>query len=979
MGFSITRLLYLLFFYPCLLALSTHNIHTDHEALLAFKRGILDNSYGILSNWDRHHPVCNWTGVSCKHHRVTMLNLKRSNLSGTISPSLSNLSRLTTLDISENHLNGRIPSELGLLSKLSMLDLHGNQLVGHIPATLSQLSGLVFLNLGGNLLVGQFPMTLLQNCSTLFVLDLSENKFSGEIPPEIGNWLPNIEDLFLYSNQFSGNIPSSLGNCSNLSSLDLEYNHLNGELPFEIVQRLPKMEYLHLAHNNLVSHDNNTNLRPFFVSLSNCSGLLELELQGNILGGEIPDDIGQLLPISLLQLQLQENRIHGRIPPNIANLYNLTLLNLSANFLNGTIPQEISLLSNLQRLVLSKNLLEGNIPASLGNLDRLGELDLAENKLSGEIPASLSKLSQLRRLFLQWNSFSGRIPPSLGRCIRLELVDLSHNMLTGPIPFEFVAGLHNLFFYFNLSHNFLNGSIPLELSKLDKVIALSLSSNNFSGSIPSQIGSCVGAESINLSHNSLQGPIPEALGGLWNVRILDLSFNHLCGEIPESLERCTALSLLNLSFNELSGPVPSSGPFTYFSNSSFSGNPNLCGSFSGMSPCQNKKKHKSHHIKAFFLVIAIVSSTLFLLTVTSVCLSMALKTVGPTTTEHSTPIDIKSKYPRISYRELEEATNGFDNERLIGSGGFGQVYKGVMKDGTEAAIKVLNLQGGNSTKSFLRECEVLKKIRHRNLMRIITACSLPDFKALVLPFMANGSLESYLYGPNGGLGLGQVISICSDMAEGVAYLHHHAPVRVIHCDLKPSNVLLNEEMMAMVSDFGIARLVMRVAGDGSVAGGEAAVENTADVFCGSIGYIAPEYGFGRSPSVKGDVYSFGTMVLQIVTGKRPTDEMFAGGSSLQRWVRNHYPRHIDKVLNSRLACATMDQSPEVKKMWDCAILEIVELGLLCTQETPSTRPSMLDVADDLDRLKGYLAGDTTATFASSLGISSSTITGDDDD
>lgn len=352
-------------------------------------------------------------------------------------------------------------------------------------------------------------------------------------------------------------------------------------------------------------------------------------------------------------------------------------------------------------------------------------------------------------------------------------------------------------------------------------------------------------------------------------------------------------------------------------------------------------------------------------------------------TERKSEPELIPNFPRIPFKQLSEATGGFDEQRLIGSGSYGRVYKGVLPDGTPIAVKVLQLQTSNSTKSFTRECQVLKRIRHRNLIRIITACSLPDFKALVLPYMANGSLDSRLYphhatglcSNSSDLNLIQMVNICSDIAEGMAYLHHHSPVRVIHCDLKPSNVLLNDDLTALVSDFGIARLVMTVGG-----GNAGVIENmgnsTANMLSGTIGYIAPEYGFGSNTSTQGDVYSFGVLVLEMVTRKRPTDDMFVGGLSLPKWVKNYYHGRMEKIIDSSLVRAMRDQSPEVKRMWEVAIGELIELGILCTQYSPSTRPSMLDAADDLDRLKRYLGGDTTGTFASSLGISSSTL-GDD--
>lgn len=137
-----------------------------------------------------------------------------------------------------------------------------------------------------------------------------------------------------------------------------------------------------------------------------------------------------------------------------------------------------------------------------------------------------------------------------------------------------------------------------------------------------------------------------------------------------------------------------------------------------------------------------------------------------------------------------------------------------------------------------------------------------------------------------------------------------------------------------------------------------------------------EYGFGSNTSTKGDVYSFGVLVLEILTRKRPTDDMFVDGLNLHKWVKTHYHGRVERVVDSSLMRASRDQSPEVKRMWEVAIGELAELGILCTQESPTTRPTMLDAADDLDRLKRYLSGDTTATFASSLGMSSSTLSDD---
>ncbi|KAK4267669.1 hypothetical protein QN277_024421 [Acacia crassicarpa] len=951
----------------------SHSLLTDKAALLEFKKTIILDPHSTLSNWDESVHACNFTGVKCdkSQHRVTELILTETRLVGLLSPFLSNLTGLHILDIVDNHLFGIIPPELSSLRRLHRLHLEGNNLHGSIPDSFSQFSKLNVLLIKDNNITGSLSPSLFSNCS-LQIMDLSSNFLSGKIPEEIGNCL-GLRSLSLYNNQFTGQIPLSLNNLS-LVNLDVEYNLLSGELPSEFVSTCPGgLLYLHLSYNYMVSHDHNTNLDPFFAALRNCSRLQELELAGMGLRGTFSDTICQV-GIKLKSLQLQENQIYGSIPDSVSNLSSLMILNLTSNLLSGTISPEISMLSNLEQLFLSNNHFKSEIPEALGYCLNLGLLDLSHNEFTGGIPESLGKLGRLNYLFLNNNHLTGNVPSTLGQCIDLYRLDLSYNRLTGTIPPE-ISGLHEIRIFINLSHNQLEGPLPIELSKLEKVQEMDFSSNYLTGSIFPQIASCIAVSMINFSNNFLQGELPESLGELKNLETFDVSRNNLSGLIPKTLSKIDTLSFLNLSYNNLDGMVPSGGIFDSASNISFLGNPHLCGIITGKVSCFQKRHWLRNRLFSliFISVICIILSM--------ICCIIGCKRLKVIISAHGTEFGGKparremiSNFPRITYKELSEATEGFDDQRRVGSGSYGCVYRGVLPDGTPIAVKVLHLKSGNSTKSFNRECQVLKRIRHRNLIRIVTACSLPDFKALVLPYMANGSLESRLYASFGSsdLSIIQRVNICSDVAEGLAYLHHHSPVRVIHCDLKPSNVLLNDDMTAVVSDFGIARLIMSVGGGGNTGFYDKMGSSTANLLCGSIGYIAPEYGFGSNTSTKGDVYSFGILVLEMVTRKRPTDEMFSGGLSLHKWVKLHYHGRLEKVIDSCLVTASRDQSQEVKRMWEVSIGELIELGILCTQESPSARPSMLDVADDLDLLKRYLTGDTTRTFASSLGISSST-------
>ncbi|XP_022883187.1 putative leucine-rich repeat receptor-like serine/threonine-protein kinase At2g24130 [Olea europaea var. sylvestris] len=503
------------------------------------------------------------------------------------------------------------------------------------------------------------------------------------------------------------------------------------------------LQILQLSENRFSSHNGNTDLKPFFASLANCSNLTELNLAGNHLGGELPSIIGTL-STKLAKINLDDNHIHGPIPPEISNLFNITLLNLSNNILlNGSIPPELFQLGSLERLYLSNNSLSGHIPSAFGNVPHLGLLDVSKNKLCGTIPESFANLSQLRRLFLYDNQLSGPIPPSLGKCINLEILDLSYNRISGTIPIE-VASLSSLKLYLNLSSNHLQGHIPLELTKMNMVLAIDLSSNNLSSTIPSQLGSCIALENLNLSRNILKG--------------------HCQREIPDSLQASSTLKQLNFSYNCFSGDITNNDAFSSLTIKSFLGNNRLCGSIEGMRKCHRKLTHN--------LLVAILLS---LLIIPIFCVAGYPLLLRSKFRRKSTVFNMKGienekeamrkeiKYPRITHRQHLEATGGFSPSTLIGSGRFGHVYKGVLQDNTRIAVKVLHFKAdGEVSGSFKRECQILKRTRHRNLIRIITICSTPDFKAIVLPLMPNGSLEDHLYpshGPQCGLDLVQLVSI----------------------------------------------------------------------------------------------------------------------------------------------------------------------------------------------------------------------------
>lgn len=454
---------------------------------------------------------------------------------------------------------------------------------------------------------------------------------------------------------------------------------------------------------------------------------------------------------------------------------------------------------------------------------------------------------------------SGTIPPGLNCSL---ILDLSYNKLTGQIPSE-IAVLGNFHVYLNLSSNLLDGHVPLQIGNMEMTQALDLSMNNLSGTIPATIAGCVALEYINLSGNSLQGSLPTSIGKLPNLHVLDVSSNGLTGVLPPSLQASPALRYANFSYNKFSGEVSSEGAFANLTDDSFVGNPGLCGPIAGMARC-DRRRHVHRRVLLIVVVAVAVVAGVSAMALTWLK-KMTTTSVSPHLSSGGAMDERNSEHPRISHRELVDATGGFSEANLIGEGGYGHVYRGVLHDGTVVAVKVLHMEGAGDDVvvaggSFERECRVLRSIRHRNLIRVITACSTPEFKAVVLPFMANGSLDGLIHPPPpppGGkpaanadrrLDLELLLSIAGNVADGMAYLHHHAPFRVVHCDLKPSNVLLDDDMTAIVSDFGISKLVAQqedakdpdaIDDDDDASPTPHPRSSITRLLQGSVGYIAP--------------------------------------------------------------------------------------------------------------------------------------------
>ncbi|KAI4306441.1 hypothetical protein L6164_029717 [Bauhinia variegata] len=958
-------LLLLLLLLCFVLTLPTNfSLNQEGLSLYQFKLSVQD-PHSVLSSWSLHNHPCNWTGIKCDPQKISVhsLNLSNANIAGLFPSSiLCRLANLTSIDLSQNSICGTLSSEISLCQNLLHLDLSQNLLTGPLPLNLSQIPNLRYLNLTANNFSGQIPPTFghfqkleklslknnllsgkiptfLANITTLNALILSINPFlPGPIPPAFGN-LTNLETLQLTQCNLIGKLPNSLGKLKKLEKLIMMHNNLNGSIP-SFVTKLTRVRWLWLSNNSF------SGKLPH--GMSNITALRELHVSKNNLTGTVPDELCRL---PLESIKLPENDFEGELPQCIANSPNLYELSLFRNRFTGNLPKNLGKFSPLRRVIIGVNEFQGEIPATLCDHGELEELSASRNSFSGEIPATLGTCQSLRvvrlgfnRLYgdvpagiwghphvsvleLQENSFSGSISRTIAGAGKLSELILWNNKFTGTIPDE-IGRLRNLV-KFNGSNNKLSGSLPNSILNLGQLAWLDLHSNNLSGELPKGIQSLQKLSSLNLAHNELRGQIPDEIGSLSVLNFLDLSYNQLSGKIPTGLQNLK-LHELNLSYNQLSGQLPLQLAKDIYSTS-FLGNPGLCGDLRSLRYCRDKTSSK--HI----WLIGAISVFAILFVLTSVMLFLKYRKKNPT------------KWTLTPFHKLgfnaSEILEGLDEDNVIGSGSSGKVYKVELTNGETVAVKRLirnevkkeiesgEVENGDEVlqdSAFDAEVETLSKIRHKNIVRLWCCCTSSDCKLLVYEYMPNGSLGDLLHSRNSRaevLDWPKRYKIVVGVAEALAYLHHDCVPPFIHRDVKSNNILLDVDFVAKLADFGVAKIF-----EGT---------KSVSVVAGSLGYIAPEYAYTLRVNEKSDIYSFGIVILELLTGKRPVDHENEG-ENLVKW-----------------ACKTLDQKGEDHVLdpnldYSCfkqEICKVLNIGLRCTDSLPINRPSMATVVKMLQEIK----------------------------
>lgn len=825
----------------------------EGKILMQIKSTLERSNSFVFESWKQENAACDFTGIVCNsNQKVTEINLSSKNLSGSVAFDLiCSLEWIEKIDLGSNSLYGSITDHLSNCTNLKFLNLGFNHFSGEVPS-LSALNQLELLNLNKSGFSGSFPWKSLENLTSLRFLSLGDNLFhTSPFPTEVLRF-DKLYWLYLTNCSIGGQIPEAIGNLTSLELLELSDNYLFGTIP-DSITKLTKLTQLELYNNSLtgkipVGFGNLTNLAYFDVSTNNLKGdlselrslkqLVSLQLFENQFSGEIPQEFGDLRYLE--GFSVYTNKLTGSLPQKIGSWAQFQYIDVSENFLSGSIPPDMCKQGQLNDLLILQNKFTGGIPDTYANCSSLVRLRVSNNSLSGQVPSGIWSLPNLVIIDLNLNQFEGSVASTIGDAQSLAQLFLADNQFSGELP-ERISEATSLVII-NIRSNKFSGEIPTKLGGLKKLISLHLEFNQFSGDIPDSLGSCVFLSDINLADNSLSGEIPSSLGSLKSLNFLNLSNNRLSGEIPVSLSSLR-LNLLDLSNNRLVGEIPDAISIEAF-NSSYGGNQGLCSesSISGVGPCSSvtgKSKDIKTVISCFIAGagILVVAATCFL------CVKFRQN-------DQEKPIKKVDSWNMrqfhvVSFSE-EHILKALKQENVIGKGGSGNVYKVVLDNGKQLAVKhIWNSDTGHQkscqsssailvkdkvrSKEYEAEVATLSSVRHVNVVKLYCSITSEDSNLLVYEYLPNGSLWDWLHtGKKNKTDWIIRYEIALGAARGLEYLHHGCHRPILHRDVKSSNILLDAEIKPRIADFGLAKILWA----------NSSSEST-HVIAGTPGYMAP--------------------------------------------------------------------------------------------------------------------------------------------
>ncbi|KAI4980096.1 hypothetical protein ZWY2020_016849 [Hordeum vulgare] len=681
----------------------------------------------------------------------------------------------------------------------------------------------------------------------------------------------------------------------------------------------------------------------------------DVSLASKGLEGRVSPSLGNLA--GLLRVNLSDNSLSGGLPLELVSSDSIVVLDVSFNRLGGDMQELPSSTPArpLQVLNISSNLFTGGFPSTWKVMNNL-VAHASNNSFTGQVPSHFCSSSSLLAVVeLCYNQFTGSIPPGLGNCSMLRVLKAGHNNLRGTLPNELFDA--SLLEYLSLPDNDLNGELDgVQIIKLRNLANLNLGGNNFSGKIPDSIGQLRKLEELHLDHNNMSGNnkftgvIPEEIGQLNSLVILNFSSNSLSGEIPQQLCNLINLRVLDLSSNRLTDGVQ----LSTFPNSSFEGNPKLCGHIlrrscdSTEGPSGFRKHWSKRSIMAItFGVFFGGAAILFVLggLLAAFRHNSFITKNGSSNNGDVEVISVeigseeslvmvprgKGEESNLTFSDIVKATNNFHQENIIGCGGYGLVYKADLPDGLKLAIKKLNDDMCLMYREFTAEVDALSMAQHDNLVPLWGYGIQGDSRFLIYPYMENGSLDDWLHNGDGGvssfLDWPTRLKIAQGASRGLSYIHGVCKPHIVHRDIKSSNVLLDKEFKAYVADFGLSRLI------------DSRTHFTTELV-GTPGYIPPEYGQGWVATLRGDMYSFGMVLLELLTGRRPV-LVLSSSKELVSWVQEMKSEGKQlEVLDPTLRGTRYEEQ----------MLKVLEAACKCVHRNPFMRPTIQEVVSLLESI-----------------------------
>ncbi|KAL5731447.1 hypothetical protein ACHQM5_004172 [Ranunculus cassubicifolius] len=868
---------------------------------------------------------------------ITRLRVYALQVSGVIPKELANLTYLTFLKIDQNYLTGPLPPFIGDMANLELLSIAINGFTGPIPKELGKLRKLYMLSFGSNSFSGTLPAELgsLVNLEQIY---MASSGLSGEIPSTFAN-LVKMQTMWASDNSFTGKIPDFIGNWTKLKALRFQGNSFEGPIPPSFSQLL-SMEDLRISDLANVSSS-----LSFLGDLKNLSALI---LRNNLISGNIPSNIGEYQGLNTLDFSF--NNLTGRIPSSIFNLSSLVSLFLGNNSLSGTIPSRK--LENIVTVDLSYNRLSGRLPswATQENL----QLNVVVNNLtfssSSDNRASASRLDCLQREF-PCNRGTPRYSSFALNCGGPQISNdralfEAENSTFSPASYFVTSSLRwavsNVGVFSDSSApSYVANTLAQTTNTLDSELfqtaRLSPGSLRYYG-----LGLQNGIYNVNLQFAEIG--LDAASSRRWQSfgrRIFDIYLQgslqvkdfDIRREAGGAINRAVVRNFnVQVSENFLEIHLFWAGKGTcciptqgYYGPliSAINVTPRFRPNVTNLPPSMNSPKNRTGMIIGIIVALAVVS-------IVCAFIIFYLRRKRSSRFEEEEDFGIENMPNTFSYAELRTATEDFSPENKLGEGGFGPVYKGTLSDGKEIAVKKLLTTSNQGKSQFVAEISIISAVQHRNLVKLYGCCIEGANRLLVYEYLENKSLDQALFG-NEKLCLDWKtrFNICLGAARGLTYLHEDSKPRIVHRDVKASNILLDLDLIPKISDFGLAKLY------------DDKKTHISTRVAGTIGYLAPEYAMRGHLTEKADVFGFGVVALEILCGRPNTDSNLEPERIyLLEWAWNLYESNRGlELLDPTLTEFNKEEA-----------IRLLGVSLLCTQASPLMRPPM-------SRVVAMLSGD----------------------